>query len=303
MRPLRAERPRIEPQQSCLEALQEVCRAATKQIQHNWRVVLQNDDPEGPHQMRVGLRRLRAALRLFRPIATGAGLRDLDRSVRDLARCVGLLRDADVLSTDIVGSLIRSHPQAFGVATLQAALAVDREEIRRMVREQLASDSAQRLRSGLARLPSDLKHLVRAKDTKNLGRPIGSVSGELLKRRWKKLAAYGRRIGHLSNEERHEMRKELKIFRYSVDVLAPLHPMKKVNHLIEEMSDLQNVFGYLNDVVTAEQLLQSRLNGASDPVLAHAAGFVIGWHSARAEQAWAEALSAWKRLEKAPRLW
>ena len=55
LKPLKASTPQIDGAQSCAEAYREICRAATDQILHNWAVVLQSDDPEGTHQMRIGV--------------------------------------------------------------------------------------------------------------------------------------------------------------------------------------------------------------------------------------------------------
>lgn len=52
----------IDLDATTLDGCREICRSATRQISHNWSVILAQDDPEGPHQMRVGIRRLRTAL-------------------------------------------------------------------------------------------------------------------------------------------------------------------------------------------------------------------------------------------------
>jgi inorganic triphosphatase YgiF len=91
------------PGQISTEAFASVCRSATRQILHNWQIVLESSDPEGPHQMRIGLRRLRTALRVFRPAFDSKALRQLGRELRDIAQLAGEVRDLDVLATDIVG--------------------------------------------------------------------------------------------------------------------------------------------------------------------------------------------------------
>ena len=82
-RPVKATAPHIEATQSCVEAFSEICRSATDQILKNLAVVQASDDPEGPHQMRVGLRRLRSALKAFRPVIDDKVIRDLNRASRD----------------------------------------------------------------------------------------------------------------------------------------------------------------------------------------------------------------------------
>ena len=69
-------------------------------------VVLDSDDPEGPHQVRVGLRKARTGLKVFG--RKDARARDLGNEARDIAAIVGRLRDLDAVRLDIVG---RSCPR------------------------------------------------------------------------------------------------------------------------------------------------------------------------------------------------
>ena len=58
---------------------------------------LDGRDVEGVHDMRVASRRLRAALRLFAPWIAPGDLRRVKRSVRDVTRALGTVRELDVL--------------------------------------------------------------------------------------------------------------------------------------------------------------------------------------------------------------
>ncbi|MBF2077938.1 MAG: CHAD domain-containing protein [Synechococcales cyanobacterium T60_A2020_003] len=73
--------------------------------------VLDDRDPEPLHQMRVGMRRLRAALHLCNPalqMPKAAG----DRTIQKMSRCLGALRDLDVL----IEKLQQYHPAVQGKA-------------------------------------------------------------------------------------------------------------------------------------------------------------------------------------------
>lgn len=66
-----------------------------KVIKHE-KGVLQQQEPEAIHQMRVGLRRLRTALQVFEPaleLPKGTGI----KQIRAIATCLGQVRDLDVL--------------------------------------------------------------------------------------------------------------------------------------------------------------------------------------------------------------
>lgn len=294
----------MEPHQTCLDAFREILRTPTRQILHNWQLMLESDDPEGPHQLRVGIRRLRAVFRLIRPIADGPGLRRLDSRIRDFGRQVGELRDADVLATETVGRLARRHAEVRGIGVLQSLLSDDREEHRRTVRQSLASTRNEKLKLELAKLPDNLEQLLEKPGSRQLMRPIGQVGESLLKKRWNRIVKLGKRFDDLGIEERHALRKELKVLRYSIESLAPLYPKRKARRLLKNVSRMQDLLGYANDVAVAEQLLQARAVAESaDQSVAHAVGYVIGWHTARAEQAWKEARAAWDQLKGSPHPW
>jgi len=66
--------------------------------------------PEGVHQLRVALRRLRSVLKAFRPAAHGAALDGLDDGLKALARRLGPARDWDVF----LGGLAAEAADALG---------------------------------------------------------------------------------------------------------------------------------------------------------------------------------------------
>ena len=84
--------------------------------------------------------------------------------------------------------------------------------------------------------------------------------------------------------------------------LYPLYPPKSRQILIEQIKQLQDIFGYLNDVALAERLKKLDLVEQSDDVELHRAlGYVLGWHHARSETAWLRARTCWEHLDAAHR--
>ena len=108
----------------------------------------------------------------------------------------------------------------------------------------------------------------------------------------------------LSDEQRHRLRKDLKILRYAIEFFSPILPTDQTKAFVKQLRLLQDRFGYLNDVVLAQSL--PKLLGkeeAGDPQLAEAIGFVLGWHSARAGHELEDANILWKRLKKLHKPW
>src|SRR5262245_14123578 len=65
--PEKARHVRIARTDGCAKAFAAILQSAVRQILVNREAVLQNDDPNGAHQLRIGLRRMRSALRGLRP--------------------------------------------------------------------------------------------------------------------------------------------------------------------------------------------------------------------------------------------
>src|SRR5262249_38248199 len=72
----------LKGDESCAEALALFVQSANAQMVANRTVVLETDDPKGAHQLRVGLRRLRSALRAFRRLDDRSVLREIDGLAR-----------------------------------------------------------------------------------------------------------------------------------------------------------------------------------------------------------------------------
>jgi inorganic triphosphatase YgiF len=136
-KPEKARPAHIARKNTCREAFSAILASAIKQIAVNRQAVLHNDDPEGAHQLRISLRRLRSALRALRPLADGDSLRAFERSAREMGRCVGTLRDADVLASEIAAPMQRVASDKSGFAELDDALVRHQQERRAEIRSAL----------------------------------------------------------------------------------------------------------------------------------------------------------------------
>lgn len=302
--PQKAEPAEFKGEQTCLEVLRACCRSATRQIVHNWRVVIESDDPEGPHQMRIGIRRLRIVLRMFRPLVGGDHLRKLNERSGELSRTVGELRDFDVLASEIIRPLSVREGADPALNALLEALAHERSNCREKSRSLLTSRDLTLLQIELALLPECLESIAGRDGLENLSRPFGDLQEKVIAKSWRRVAKRGLRLDQLSVEERHVMRKDLKALRYTIEFMAPLFAKRRIRAFLKEAEHLQNVFGYLNDVALARKLRELRaVAEATDPGVHRAVGTVIGWHEAQAEQAWLAAMSSWKRLAGCPKFW
>ena len=215
--PLKASPVPLGRDDTCRKAFVAILASATQQVLVNREVVLATDDPQGAHQLRIGLRRLRSALYALRPLANGTSLRAFERCARDMGRHVAALRDADVLIADIHAPMEAVSADKAGFATLHAALVEDRQTRRDELRALLGGPVWTRLQLYLTLWPRTLE------EHRQLDKPVAKHARKVLTKAWKKSAHYGSRLERLDEAHRHEMRKALKKLRYQIEFLAPLY--------------------------------------------------------------------------------
>jgi inorganic triphosphatase YgiF len=294
----RAEPPKLKRGQTCAKALMQMVEAAAGQIHTNRQGVLASEDPAAAHQLRIGLRRLRSTLRPFRPADPTPALRELEGHARTLARTVGQLRDADVLIEQIFAPVAVTIKDDPGLQRVHETLVAHRTQARERVRAHLGGAQWSRLQLYLALFPRTVA------DAAGLEGPVEKLARSALKRQWKKVADCGERFDDLTLEERHEMRKALKGLRYSCEYFTSLYPGEKTRRFIKEVRNLQEAFGYLNDVAAAGRLGALCHDGCgADREAQRAAGYILGWHNAQALLGWKQARKGWHKLRRLPRFW
>ena len=95
-----------------------LCRILEHCLDHlkdNERCTLVSDHPEGVHQMRVAMRRMRSALRTFRPVLPPEQYARVGDEVKWLTKSLADTRDLDVFMDEIVGPGRRRLPRRTGL--------------------------------------------------------------------------------------------------------------------------------------------------------------------------------------------
>ncbi len=296
--PLKARHPVLKGDETCAEALTLFVELATEQISCNRRAVLETDDPEAAHQLRIGLRRLRSALRAFRPLNGAPAMRELEQHARNLGQSVSGLRNADVFIESIFAPVAGQRKGEPGFGEVRGALLAHRAAMRDQARAALAGEQWSRLQLYLALWPRTVK------DDGNLRQPVREFAAAALGKGWKRIAKQGTHVNQLSLEQRHDMRKALKGFRYTSEFFGSLYDAGKVERFVKDLKKLQDVFGYVNDVVTATELnaiCHQRCGEGREAQ--RAAGYVLGWHDVEARHTWKGVAKEWDRLKKRARFW
>ena len=273
-------------------ALAAVVQAALAQVLPNL-AALADAGPlpaEHVHQLRVGLRRLRVALREF-----GAGAAGVDPGwdgvLAQLFRALGQLRDRDVAQ-----QVLRPAREA----AARAGLEFSPPPARHAVAPALELAAALRER-GLHQLLLALIGLTlpseSAPGAAPGAAPLLDVARKRLTRLHKKVRVDAMRFADLDDAARHRLRKRLKRLRYSLDFVAPLFAAKSVAAYLALLKPAQEALGQCNDLALTEAAGMAA--GARSPGDA----YVLGWLGARRDVLSGTAAKRLKALSTAARCW
>ncbi len=257
--------------------------------------------PEPVHQARVGCRRLRSALSLFRRAADGPELRALSASLRDLAALLGAARDWDVFLDGPVDALLRAMPQDPRLARLRDAALRQRALGYRDIAADLAAGRWRPLALELALLPELRPWRADAPPERlaTLDLPAQPYVSRRLDHALSAMLHAGKHLRDLPDEGRHDLRKSGKRLRYAAEFFAPAFPAAGTRRYLRRLAALQEALGLLTDGAVASTLL-ARLGPAGS---GFAGGAVLGWLAAEAAPAAEGAELAWKRLRHAEPFW
>ncbi|MES0872011.1 CYTH and CHAD domain-containing protein [Pseudovibrio sp. SCP19] len=297
----------LEPEESAGSALQKILGECLNQIVANRSCVLQQNISEGPHQLRVGLRRLRSAFNIYKAaLPNNEIITDLDASAKQLATTAGNQRDIDVLVEDIITPVIPLLPDTHSVEPLFEAIKLAHVEAQVELRQDLINPQ---LNSFLLQL-GELSHSPAWKenlgltDTRKLDLSIQTFAQNALSKRWRACEKRAENLQDLTIEQRHDLRKALKKMRYTVEFFRSLYEPEDLRIFLKCLKRLQNTFGYLNDVAMADRLVAMKLpQSLQNNEVSTVIGFVAGWHQARADNAWLEAQERWNAAVEAPKYW
>ncbi len=252
-------------------------------------------DPEGVHQLRVGIRRLRAALVLFQPVLSRETTRPFNEELRRMGQVLGKARDWDVLVGETLPAVDAEGAERGWLDLLCERAEQWRAAAQAEVRRELDGPAFTTLLLGLAGWIED-----GAGDPALLGNaalrcPIAELAPSLLGRMARKVVRRGRKLEDASREELHKLRKSIKKLRYGFEFLAPLYPPERVEKVLKPCRKLQELLGRVNDAAVTPALVeQLTQDGHAD--LAPALGVLAGWANARGKKAFERVPKQWRSL-------
>ncbi len=213
-------------------------------------------DPEGVHQMRVAMRRIRAALKAFEPVLPPRRVRGLNTELRWAGRALGAVRDLDVYHEALNRHLKTvSAGEARRLAPYRIYLNTVAQRRRRRLIATLGSRRFHRLRERLERFAE--RGPSQAATRRFRGLLISAAAGPAVERWLKRVLRGGRAIdGSATAEQMHALRIQSKQLRYLLEFVrmrgaAAGDPARRP---IEEIKRLLDLMGIHQDAVVAARL-------------------------------------------------
>jgi CHAD domain-containing protein len=222
-------------------------------------------DSEGIHQMRVGLRRLRAAISVFGEMLPDPQTGWIKTELKWLASQLAPARDLDVFLSESVEPVRRAQPAKRELHTLRTELEGRRAKAFAAVRQAVQSPRYRTL------LLDTLKWLetgdwTRNDDTRSWReRPIKAFARETLARRSAKVVKKAKKVEELDDLARHKLRIAIKKLRYTAEFFAGLFAGRKAEKrsaaFQDALKELQACLGKLNDIAVHEKLAARLIHG------------------------------------------
>ncbi|MGH7030632.1 MAG: CHAD domain-containing protein [Stellaceae bacterium] len=294
----------LDPAMTVEAVMQTIGRACLAHLLRNEPAAL-DGQPEGVHQMRVAVRRLRSLLSAVKMLLPRDERRAVAEQLAGLATPLGPARNFDVLAAELLQPLRRRHQDEPGWDELSAAVKRARDEAHDRVKKEILS-------------PRHAKTVLRllfwfdgcgwraseAPVLPMLTAPVGSVAADILDRRRRKVRRRSRHFARLSPKERHQLRIAVKKLRYTVELLRSLYPARAARRFVKALKPVQDALGHANDIRVAYGLV-IELGKTAEPVdpIATAGGQLLALHERALLRGEPRLRKRLRRLSRAAPFW
>ena len=289
------------------DAIAMLMSAGQRHLLANQAIVEDGRDPEGVHQTRVALRRLRTVCSLLRKEVPTPAFHAFGCEAKWLMQVLGPARDWDVFVTTTLARLEEACASDVDFTGLRRAAEPHRIASYTVLREALMDPRYTRFQLSLRRWIErrNWRTEVPSQALETLTEPVSALAGRVLTRLHCKALREGAHFERLRIEERHDLRITLKKLRYAAEFFLPIfarHPSAK--YYVAQLSKLQDALGHANDGAAMRSLLVSLTEQAEvTPDVHRAVGALIGW-SVRDRLAVAKSLRRhWRKFKIARAFW
>ncbi len=260
---------------------------------------LVGEDVEGVHQMRVGLRRMRSALTVFRPAVPRKATSPWAVDMRWAAKELDQARDLDVYITESLSAKANGREKRLG-----SLAGAHREK---------AYDGVNKMINGrrFKGFSRDFPLWLEARGWRDklpeqwlaaLEEPVLPFATGMLDRRLAKVLCAGEEVRSLDAQALHDLRIECKKLRYAAEFFAPLFGAE-LKILYEHLKTVQDLLGTLNDTTVMSSLHDRLLHRNRKRGLARVARKLEKRRAKEARTVMQEFESRWCTFSECPCPW
>ncbi len=282
-----------------------IARGATDHILANVDRAGAGETPEGIHQLRVGIRRLRNAFSLFHEVIPERGAASLARELRWLQRQFGPPREWDTLINETLAPATTDLEPGVGITLLREAA----EQRRRLAYERSRVVLCERRYTDLLlRLEAWFDAVAERVTTSPP--PLGDGSAPsfmafattTLADRAARVKKLGRKMRKLDDAELHKLRIRIKKLRYASEFFQDLWPGKATKHYIGALKSLQDHLGFAHDALVATRLIEA-LAETAGPDSRSAVAHLLAWNAVRLTNERKKSIRLWHRFAVGDLFW
>ena len=281
--------PEISPTMTLEQAFKAIGRSCLRQVLAN-RPAMLAGKPEALHQMRIGLRRLRTAISIFKDVVAGSTRDRVKKELKWITSELGPARNFDVLNAEVLLSLEDIVPRDRDLPQMRKECQSLRRQAHNQAKRSIKStrfahamlEAAEWIEFGAWTNTDD--PLLRLR-REGLIRAYAAVE---LGRRREKIRKQGKNLRDISEKQRHKLRIRAKKLRYAIEFFAGVFGKKgrRREDALSGLKDLQSALGDLNDIAARERLMSeiadANAKGGKRPnKVAFVAGVIYGSQDAR----------------------
>lgn len=265
----------LKPDLSPHDAFRAIAHSTLRQITANADPV-RDMDSEGVHQMRVGLRRLRAAISLFADILPRASTERIKAELKWLTSELAPAREIDVFVKESIRPIAGQGVPKRGARAINKKFSKERKAAFARARDAVDSARYRRL------LIDVIEWIETGQPRPGDDRTIAAYAEQVLDRRIGKARKQGKHLDDLDPRQRHKLRIKIKKIRYAIDFFESLYSgrdRKQLASLSVRLKQIQSALGSLNDFMAHRELATEAALAAPPAnrrAQAFASGFIVG---------------------------
>ena len=250
----------VNAKQTVEDALRQILLTNLDSV-HKWEpIAVKGKDIEGVHQMRVGFRRMRSALTVFRSALPREVTAPFSLEMRWAGKTLDQARDLDVYIADNLSSKGGKAKKSLRRIAMRRRNKVY-DEVRRFVGGRRYARFDSELSRWLERRM--WRKNVSRKQKKTLDCKVMPFAARVLEQHRSQVLKHGPNIHKLDADALHQLRIACKKLRYATEFFSPLYGESMVI-FTEHLKGLQDLLGTLHDGAVMTGLQKDLLKGESD---------------------------------------